>query len=200
MPSGVSQGAALGSGLLATAVPFSSTREKSGMRLMSLPHRHLVSVEHIMCRLQRRQRVAAWVNEGLYAGVTQRTFLISWSAGEINMFGAGVFQGLRGCGGAAGINLIGGAQADEGRRGDFERRGHLVGCARAFDGDSFNSASFEEVSGECRARGEIGRRTECGQEDFRPRASLSENAVGGVAQLLERLRKAHRTQRYCFQQ
>ena len=71
--------------------------------------------------------------------------------------------------------------------GRFQRRDHLVAACEAVVTDRLDAAGFEEILGKARARGEVRRRAEIGEEDFRPRAGAREHAVGGIAQLLERL-------------
>ena len=53
------------------------------------------------------------------------------------------------------------------------------------------TAGLEEVLCECRARGELGDVSKIGEEHLGPCAGLLQHAVGGVAQLLERLRETH---------
>ena len=66
----------------------------------------------------------------------------------------------------------------------------------AFAADRLDAAGLEEILGKTRARGELRRRAEIGEEDFRPRSGFGQDLVGSLAQFFERLGKAKPRQRF----
>ena len=134
------------------------------MRLMRSP----VLRQNIVSGGQCRQYVAAVVNEGLHASRPQLRLVLARPPGEINVARSGRLEPLGGRTRVFLVDLVRGAQAGEWRGRVVKSRGK--GGTVAFAADRLDAAGLEEILGKTRARGELRRRAEIGEEDFRPRA------------------------------
>src|SRR5262245_61523757 len=97
---------------------------------------------------QRRQDIAAGVDEGLHAGCMQDALASARPSRQIDMLSASVFQGSRSIRGLARIDLVRRAQASELGAGGFECLDHRVAGGEAVVAYCLDTAAGEEILGE----------------------------------------------------
>src|SRR5262249_11492969 len=188
MPSGVSQGA-----LSADAGPEVSAKAtlvKSGIRLIcSVNVSAILLLKNIVSRVQCRQGVATFVNERLHARGVQNVVPRGGPPDEINLSCAASFERRNSRCQFRLRDLAGYAQAR-----NRCPRGLIIGYRSA---ECLDAAGREKIGGKVRARGELRRRTERGEENFRPRAGCGEDPIGFVAQGFEWLGEPQSRQCWC---
>src|ERR1700733_2567686 len=143
---------------------------QSGSRRTGTHRSELVLLHRSCCLrklvrlLEGGDRVTTGKDKFLDAGCTQGSLLLTGASCQIDMSGAGRMKGLGGFLRAFGVDRVGRADTGERRTGSLEGGRNRGGICQVFRCHGLDTAGLEETPGKGRARGEIGRGAEVGEE------------------------------------